>query len=124
MVNGEGNVRGGTTTDEKAAVLHASSTTGSDRDRRAARRRKAREQDSAWQEAAGETREQKEEIPSGDSEGESGDCHMTPAVKGCHSENYYTALDGYEEAGGAEALSEGPSEAPSIRSPFKPTRRR
>ncbi len=52
----------------------------------------------------------------GDTEGDSGDYHMTPAAPGVVPENYYTALDGYVEDTGAEGSSRGPSEAPSIRS--------
>jgi hypothetical protein len=48
---------------------------------------------------------------------------MTPAARGVNSENYFTALDGYEGDTGAGGSSGGPSEAPSIRSPFKPKMR-
>ncbi len=49
---------------------------------------------------------------------------MTPAVRGGNSDNYYTALDGYEEDTEAGGSFEGLSEAPSIRSPLKPRQRK
>ncbi len=70
-----------------------------------------------------EPRHQEEEARDDGTDGESGDCHMTPAARGAISQNYYTALEEYEEEAGTRGSSEGPSEAPSIKSPFKPKKK-
>jgi hypothetical protein len=106
VVNDGRNSRVDITNDNIRTNGGSGSAEGSDRAHRAARR----EDIMQGKKLMGTETEAEEEDP--------GECHMTPAV-GVESENFYSTFDREASEAWTEVASEGPSEAPSVKSPHK-----